>query len=254
MRHSTKLAGTHDFILEFATIVRHDDRGVRREPVRRRLGRRGSSDVRPSLAILLLGLLVGITAQSGCSGRETLSKQEAEAILIACALLQTAHAADAAKPQVTLSWLESCAGEQQPYFQIEVFANKYRYRGSPGMREQAEVVRKLPRDQAKRLAGDVKAYAADAAKRFAALPDKREQPLTYCIKLQWDGETFAFGDVSVLVGGVTHAQVNGELSSFEELLGPDDRFQEAGMPGARVRSGLHGLLRNTGDLFRDHRR
>jgi len=152
------------------------------------------------------------------------------ALLIACALMQTAHAADAARPQVTLSWLESCAGEQQPYFQIEVFADKYRYRGSPGMRVQAGVVRKLPRDQAERLAGDIKAYAADAAKRFAVLPDKREQPLTYCIKLQRDGETFAFGDVSVLVGGVTNAQVNRELSSFEELVSRTIDFKKLTCP------------------------
>lgn len=140
-------------------------------------------------------------------------------VVITCMFTGTACAAGEPEPQVTLSWLESCAGEQQPYFKIEVFSDRYRYRGGPGMRERGEIVRKLRRGESERLASDVKAYVADAGKRFEAITGKREKAETYCIELRWDAGKFAFGDVSSLVGGTTNAQANGELRSFEQIVG-----------------------------------
>lgn len=151
-------------------------------------------------------------------------------LMIVCASAQTSGTADEPKPQVTLSWLESCGGEQQPYFEIEVFADRYRYRGSPRMREKGEVVRKLRRGESERLLSDIKAYVADAAKRFEGITGKREKAETYCIEVRWDGERFVFGDVPSLVGGNTNAQVNSELRSFEQVVaGPID-FKKLACP------------------------
>lgn len=152
------------------------------------------------------------------------------ALLIACAYTQTSWASDEPKPQVTLSWLESCGLAQSPYFVIEVFADRYRYRGSPGMRERGEVVRRLPRGDADRLASDVRAHMSDAAKRFAEIPDKREKALTYCIEVRLQAERFTLGDVSSLIGGTTNAQANTELRSLEQVVGRTIDFKELACP------------------------
>lgn len=74
--------------------------------------------MRASVAILLLSLFLCITAQSGCSGRETLSKGEAEAIMAQARQLeqrQRLHQAYYKYKQVETSYLGTDAIHEEAW-------------------------------------------------------------------------------------------------------------------------------------------